>query len=126
MCTKEGLEVKGFNQLQGVYSKETTFMISSFRNKVYYEGSDDDDPENLAPIQPDPPKALRRNSDPVGNKRVTNYNSRAPSRAQSDKGHIDNHHHHNHHQEQVKDHPKDQPGGTDPIKVTIKGKSDGG
>ena len=38
MCTKEGLEVKGFNQLRGVYAKETTFLISAFRIKIEYEG----------------------------------------------------------------------------------------
>ena len=35
-----GLEVKGFNQLRGAYAKESTFLISRFRNKVQYEGPD--------------------------------------------------------------------------------------
>ena len=83
MCTKDGLEVRGFNHLRGVYANETTFLISAFRNKIVYEGSDDEDGD-LAPVQPDPPRAPRRNSDPVMPSR--NGSTRAPSRAKSDQG----------------------------------------
>ena len=74
-----GLEVKGFNQLRGAYAKESTFLISRFRNKVQYEGPDldDDDDDKLAPTFPDPPREPRRNSDPIPTA------SRGPSRARS-------------------------------------------
>ena len=64
MVTKDGLEVRGFNHLRGVYANQSTFLLSAFRNKVVYEGSDDDDDsqENLAPSRATP---LRRNSDPI-------------------------------------------------------------
>ena len=64
MVTKDGLEVRGFNHLRGVYANETTFLLSAFRNKVVYEGSDDEEgrAENLAPSRASP---LRRNSDPI-------------------------------------------------------------
>ena len=64
MVTKDGLEVRGFNHLRGVYANESTFLLSAFRNKVVYEGSDDEDGirENLAPSRASP---LRRNSDPI-------------------------------------------------------------
>ncbi len=106
MATKEGLEVKGFNQLRTIYNKETTFLVSAFRNKVVYQGTDDDDGD-LAPIQPSPQRkrrSARRNSEP-GN-RSRERHPRAPSRAKSD---------------QTYEAPRDQPGGTDPIKLTIKG-----
>ena len=66
MVTKDGLEVRGFNHLRGVYANQSTFLLSAFRNKVVYEGSDDEDEdgshENLAPSRATP---LRRNSDPI-------------------------------------------------------------
>ena len=52
MCTKDGLEVRGFNHLRGVYANENTFLISSFRNKVVYEGSDLEDDDGIAPTRP--------------------------------------------------------------------------
>ena len=52
MCTKDGLEVRGFNHLRGVYANENTFLISSFRNKVAYEGSDLEDDDGIAPTRP--------------------------------------------------------------------------
>ena len=62
MVTKDGLEVRGFNHLRGIYANETTFLLSAFRNKVVYEGSEDESQsENLAPKS----SPLRRNSDPI-------------------------------------------------------------
>ena len=108
MCTKEGLEVKGFNQLRGIYAKESTFLISAFRNKVTYEGPELDD--DLAPVYPDPPREPRRNSDPVMSRNLTSRASRlsrAPSRAHSDQGRKD---------------ALETEGGSEPISITIKGK----
>ena len=51
MCTKDGLEVRGFNHLRGVYANENTFLISAFRNKVTYEGSDLEDNDGIAPTR---------------------------------------------------------------------------
>ena len=69
------------NQLRGAYAKESTFLISRFRNKVQYEGPDldDDDDDKLAPTFPDPPREPRRNSDPMPT--PSRGPSRGPSRA---------------------------------------------
>ena len=103
MCTKDGLEVRGFNQIRGVFANETTFLISAFRNKVNYEGSDQDEDDEIAPTRKDF-RGPRRNSDPVTASRKS---ARVPSRAHSDQGPIDP--------------PADEYGNAEPIKVTIKG-----
>ena len=125
MCTKDGLEVRGFNHLRGVFANETSFLISAFRNKVTYEGSEEESDE-IAPTRPDLPRGpSRRNSDPIMARRKS---ARVPSRAQSDKGKFW------YYYEWVlwsgsikiifKGHvspPADELGNSDPIKVTIKG-----
>ena len=104
MCTKDGLEVRGFNHLRNMFANQKTFLISAFRNKVTYEGSDSES-DDIAPMRPELRRGpSRRNSDPIMTRRKS---PRVPSRAHSDQGHITP--------------PTDEMGGTDPIKVSIKG-----